>query len=354
MSSSKRILVAPADWGLGHASRCVPIIQSLLKNQALPILATNGRALRLLEKEFPQLPKIPFPAYKIQYPSNNMFWNIGIQLPKLLSTIRKEQQQINKLARNMQIDGIISDCRFGCFHHNVKSVLITHQLNIQIPFSPVEKIVNWKNHKTIRQFDECWIPDWNSDRLAGLLSKPIADHELHYLGPLSRMSNKKYSKHYDLIAVLSGPEPQRTYLEKQIIEQVKHLTLRMLLIQGKTEVEKRFKIGAHIDVISFLTSKGLNEAIGKSGIVLSRSGYTTIMDLAVLQKKAILIPTPGQTEQEYLAQKFHEKKIFLTQQQKDFDLKTALEKVNDYSGIISSKHVPESLDSFIQNFLISL
>ncbi|MBK7872558.1 MAG: hypothetical protein IPJ74_18690 [Saprospiraceae bacterium] len=129
----KRILVAPLDWGLGHATRCIPIVQELLDQDAEVLLATNGGAFELLRKEFPTLIVEKLPAYNIRYANGNMYWNVGIQLPKIIKAIVSEYYTLKKLIHQYQIDAIISDNRYGCFSKKVKCIFITHQINILIP-----------------------------------------------------------------------------------------------------------------------------------------------------------------------------------------------------------------------------
>jgi UDP:flavonoid glycosyltransferase YjiC (YdhE family) len=352
LSCSKRILVAPLNWGLGHAARCIPIIEELLKRNAEVIIASDGRALELLKKEFPNLKQHALPPYEMRYWSSNMLFNIGAQLPKILLAVYKEHQRTNQLVDELNIDAILSDNRYGCRSKKVQSVLMTHQLNIKIPFSPLEKIVGWVNHRRIKKFDECWVPDVEgADNLSGTLSQSSRLKKVKFIGILSRMKPGILPQKYDCIALLSGPEPQRTYLERKIIGQAKKLPFQFLIVQGKTERKEHFFIEKNIEVYSFLTSKELNDALLASEIVISRSGYSSLMDLAVLKKKAILIPTPGQTEQAYLAKRFSEQGAFLVQSQENLNLKEALEKVRQFKGLEGSFFKKNRLGKVIQQFL---
>ncbi|MBK7872559.1 MAG: hypothetical protein IPJ74_18695 [Saprospiraceae bacterium] len=218
----------------------------------------------------------------------------------------------------------------------------------------------------IRRFDECWIPDEEGEKsLSGKLSKFSNHIKAKHIGILSRMKALQLRKEYDLIGILSGPEPQRSRLERLILEQIIQLPLKWLLVQGKplgdTEIKRDREIGRPRGletgrIIPFLNAKDLNEAIAASEIVICRSGYSSIMDLAVLSKKAILIPTPGQTEQEYLAARFSQKGIFYSQQQSEFNLQKALQEVKHCSGLSSDMyiHSQQKLKATIRSFLESL
>ena len=354
MQASKRILVAPLDWGLGHASRCIPIIRALLDAKAEVILASNSSALQLLEKEFPDLETLRLPAYNVKYYFKNMALNLSLQMPRLLFSVYSEYRQLHKLIKTQKIDGVISDNRFGCFSKKVKSVFITHQVHIIFPKSVawLAGFLHFCNHTFIRQFSECWIPDYEeeSNSLSGILSHPPISAQCRYLGALSRMLPKEKDIKRDIIVVLSGPEPQRSQLEKQLIVQLQQLDKTVLFVRGKVGKQERKRITPNMEVVNFLKGKELNEAIMESELVICRSGYSSIMDLAVLGKKAFLIPTPGQTEQEYLASYFSARKIYYSQLQSELDLDKALKKIANYEPLTINKD-NNLLEEAIRNFL---
>lgn len=349
------VLVAPLNWGLGHATRCIPIIQALLKRDVQVLLASDGRAYDLLAQEFPTLPIFRLPAYNISYTTRFMVWNIAVQLPKIAYAIIQEQLAIRRLVKQQQIDAIISDNRFGCFHFGISTVFMTHQINLKIPFRPLEILARWGNRVWIRLFNTCWIPDVADEpNLSGALSHGISLQNKAYLGVLSRMQasiNSLPAPSYDAIAVISGPEPQRTYFERAILKQAASLPYRFLVVGGKPEQHTHTK-SANIEYVSFMNTKTLNTALLSSGVVISRSGYSTLMDLACLGQKAILVPTPGQTEQEYLAELLMTKDIFYTQTQKEFDLALAMDSVEEYKGWQLPLH--EQLEEVIDSWLMGL
>ena len=352
MQVQKHLLIACLNWGLGHASRCIPIIKELQNRNVRISLASDGRAYRLLAKEFPRLQIYEMPAYDVHYKTANMFFNIGMQLPKIVRGIYLEHRFIQQLVKEKEIDIIISDNRYGCYTTQSINIFLTHQLNIKIPFQPFEKIVSLINAQFIKRFDACWIPDFEEEpNLAGSLSHGSNLHTTAFIGALSRMSHYARPLKYDAIAILSGPEPQRTYLEEEFIKQAQTLAFSFLLVKGKTDVEEHY-ITENIEVYSYLTTEALNDAVMESAIVISRSGYSTIMDLVNLQKKAILIPTPGQTEQEFLADRFEQEGIFYTQRQLQFNLSEALEKVQGYTGFTSSAFGKNSLAKTIDELLL--
>ncbi|MFK8010258.1 MAG: glycosyltransferase [Saprospiraceae bacterium] len=341
MNEPKKVLVAPLNWGLGHATRCIPIIRFLQKQNASVFLASDGRAFHLLKKEFPELPIFQLPAYNITYRTSNMMWDMAWQFPKMMRAIAHEKKGISKIVEKEKIDIIISDNRFGVFSQKTYNVFMTHQINLPIPIPLFRQIGNWLNRKMIQRFDECWIPDFEKKpNLSGKLSH--GNFKLNnttitkYIGSLSRIKKIESNIKRKAIIILSGPEPQRTFLEKKILDQALKLPFQFLLVKGQTEKQEHFYFNKNIEIVSFLTSEKLNQTIAESEIVISRSGYTTLMDLVALEKKAILIPTPGQTEQEYLARHFFEQKIFFSTSQKDFDLKNALEEVESFSGFEKS------------------
>lgn len=332
INQGQRVLVTPLDWGLGHATRCIPIISTLLKNKADITIAGNGRSLELLKKEFPKLTFLNLPAYDIRYFSKNMYFNISFQWPKILIAAFKEHSKVKEFVKKYQIDTIISDNRFGCFSKNTKNIFLTHQVNIQIGFRPLRFFINFINRMLINSYDECWIPDEEGNRLAGELSTTKGLKKAQYIGLLSRMKKCDAIYEWDVVVVLSGPEPQRSVFEKKIIDQALALDEKILIVQGKTEENVHKSLSENVKMVSFLSSPDLNKVICAARIILCRSGYSSLMDLAKIKKKAILVPTPGQTEQEYLAKNLHDKQICFTQTQKNFNLAEAILQSYQFTG----------------------
>jgi len=335
VKAKKRILVAPLDWGIGHATRCIPIINALLKHDFEVILAADGRPLHLLSAEFPQLEIIRFEGYNIKY-SNYLPMSISmlLQIPKLLWGIKKENSALAEMITDYNIDGVISDNRFGLFSNKVPCVFITHQLQIQSPY--FSDSIRDFNYKYINRFDACWVMDDEENNLAGSLSKPnTLPNKTIYIGPQSRFENQNTEKKYDFLAIVSGPEPQRTILEKGLILALKDRKEKSLIVLGKPELKNAEQIG-NLTIKSHLKASDLNTAILQSHLVICRPGYSTIMDLAKLGKKAIFIPTPGQTEQEYLAENFMSKRICYSQKQSDFNFELAIKESKKYNGFATS------------------
>ncbi len=329
------MLITPLDWGLGHATRCIPVIRAFLQKGWEVIIAGDGSSLELLQKEFPDLTFYTLPGYNVRYRFKNMHLNILFQFPKIVIAALKENFAVREIIRTHQINLLISDNRFGCFSKRVKSIFITHQVNIQVGFRPFEKIVNYFNHRIICKFDECWIPDVSSVRLSGKLSSPGKLKNIQFIGLLSRMEKLDIPEQWDLVVVLSGPEPQRSIFEKLILEQLLSLDLRTIIIQGKPGKKVHQSIDKNTKLISYATSQELNKMMCAAKLILCRSGYSSLMDLAAIGKKAILVPTPGQTEQEYLAQYLYDHGYYYFQQQQKLDIAEALIKAVQFKGLES-------------------
>jgi uncharacterized protein (TIGR00661 family) len=266
-----------------------------------------------------------------------MVWSMLKQLPKFLSTIKKEHAAIEQIVKSSRIDLIVSDNRYGCWSSAVPSVFITHQMNILLPpkFKWLEKIVRKLNVSQIKNFSTCWIPDYPDGRnLSGkLMSLGRNAHLINvkYIGALSRFAKEKAKEtKYDVVCILSGPEPQRTAFEKIATEQLVRSGLRYFIVRGV--VSEHYKPQASFEGVNFLKASDLQSIIEQSEYVLSRSGYSTIMDLAALGKKAIFVPTPGQTEQEYLAARLRNKGIAWSVSQQDFDMAKAWDCARSYAG----------------------
>ncbi len=318
---------------MGHATRCIPIINALLKANYEPVLASDGDALLLLQKEFPLLKSIELPSYNIRYPKNgkNLRFKLLLQLPAIISASKKERKIVSKLIDKENIAGIISDNRFGVFSKKVPSVYITHQLNV---LSGKTTFITTKIHQQfIKKFDEYWVPDVEGNpNFSGDLGHLKKHHlNLKYIGILSRFHPKELEIKYDLLLLLSGPEPQRTSLENKLLLELKDFNGKILMVRGVLKAASEINAPSNFHIVNYLLANELEDAINQSNLVISRSGYSTIMDLAALGKKAFFIPTPGQFEQEYLAKMLQEKLLVPYATQDEFTA-AKLGDLTKYSG----------------------
>ncbi len=323
------ILVAPLDWGLGHATRCIPLIRHLQLLDCVVIIAAERAQENLLKQEFPLLEFVYLPGYRIKYTRNKYFFlfTIILQLPKIYSAIRKEKKWLNNFINERPVDAVISDNRYGLSLAKVRSVFITHQLMVKAPFALVEKIIQKLNYKFLSKFSECWIPDEEGKvNFAGRLSHPktLPSKSVTYLGGLSRFERKEVPVKYDLLIVLSGPEPQRTIFENIMLSEVKMFRGKVLMVRGLPGEANILPFAKHVTIKNHLSATEMEMAFNASEYIISRTGYTTVMDICKLKKKAILIPTPGQTEQEYLADHLYKQGWCLTINQHEFSLTKAL------------------------------
>ena len=332
-----RILVAPLDWGLGHATRCIPVIDELLANDCDVWLAGEGMQESLLRSEFPALPFLSLSGYNIRYSKNRGGFSLKIssQIPRIIFEIGREHRWLNRMVRIHGFDAVISDNRFGLYHQKIRSVFITHQLHIKSPLGKwSENILRQWNYKYINRFTECWVPDFAGKiNLAGHLSHPDTKPKIptKYLGCLSRLeidSRKEGNDH--LLFILSGPEPQRTIFEDKIIDEISHYPGTATIVRGLPSSSSIVPSTGMIKFYNHLPAKELNEEFNKADWVMSRSGYSTIMDIVKLEKKSILIPTPGQTEQEYLAEYLAGKRIACIIEQNAFSVNDALSKAKQF------------------------
>ncbi|MFA6468344.1 MAG: glycosyltransferase [Bacteroidota bacterium] len=336
--TKKRILIAPLDWGLGHAARCVPIIYELIAQGIEVVIAADRRPADLLKKEFPDLEHLKYPGYSITYPENaNMAWTMFRQLPVLFKGIALEHDQLESLVKSHGIDAVISDNRWGAYSKQVPSVFMTHQIRILLSKYLVwgQGIVDAAHARLMMPFSEIWIPDTESGTtLSGILShNGSVPKNAYYIGPLSRLKKiSRFNKELDVLVILSGPEPQRTIFETLIVAQLKKSTMRSLVVRGTPELTLKMKLSDTLTLVGSLTSDELSEAIASSHIIISRPGYSTIMDLSFLGANAIFVPTPQQTEQEYLAQRLKEEKICYSEPQNGFSLQRSVSQFNAYSG----------------------
>ena len=380
MKTPRRILISPLDWGLGHASRIIPLIDKHLELGDNVIIAGSGMSLNLLKKHFPHLHSIEIPSFTMKYSAGkSQVWAVAKAFPRLIYYSIREHKALKRIVNEENIDFIISDNRFGLFHKTVPSAYITHQILIKLPkgWAWLEPFVAFVHRCIINRFTECWVPDFEnmSESLAGELSHPaIMPENVKYIGILSRFSKRctpyggatdgititqaspvlrtsdtclqnritpygreniitdcardfipfghqyvsparlclsklnialAYSQNSSLLTILSGAEPQRTMLEKELLmslQEDQHENI--ILVQGKVEAEQKVSKVGKVTVYNYMNTEELQEYILKADKIICRSGYSSIMDIHALGKlqNATLIPTPGQTEQEYLAE----------------------------------------------------
>ncbi len=266
-----------------------------------------------------------------------MVTKMALQVPKFFLAIVREHFRSLSIIQRHSIDAVISDNRYGICSNGKPTVIITHQLFIKMPQKVkwMESAVNRLNHFFIKKFHHCWVPDLQGEEnLSGNLSHGTnIPSNVDFIGTLSPFSSVPSVKKYDLLVILSGPEPQRTILEEIITSQIKELPLRTLVVRGVTEENKRTQLNEKIEIVSHLTSQKMNEALMQSNAVICRSGYSSVMELASLSKSAILIPTPGQTEQEYLAERLSDKNFFVTQNQDSLNVQEGLIKLKQLTSV---------------------
>lgn len=368
-----RILVAPLDWGLGHATRCIPIIRELLAQGADVWLAGEGAQKQLLVTEFPELPFLQLPGYRIQYAKTGrgMIWKMILQGPRMRRAIQYEHRWLKKMVAQHQFDAVISDNRYGLSHSSVPCIFITHQLMIKSYAGKwTERALQKSNYRYINKFTACWVPDAEGENnFAGDLSHPQVKPVIpvRYIGLLSRFERKesrvivcpdkpgrRTEKANHLLVILSGPEPQRTMLEEKIIRDIGHYHGTATIIRGLPGSAALIPSTNMIEFYNHLPTAALNEAARKAEYIISRSGYSTVMDVLVLQKKSILIPTPGQTEQQYLGEYLMKKGIIIAADQQNFSLNNALSEAakHVYTFPLIIDH--DILKKIISNFLHQL
>ena len=279
--------------------------------------------MAFLKKEFPHLTALQLPSYNIEYAKKgeNFKWKLIKNSPKIISAIFYEKKMVKKWVKEYNLLGVISDNRLGVYSKKVPSVFITHQFTV---LSGKTTWISSKLHQFfIAKFDECWVPDTkdfpNLSGKLGHLSKSKLN--IKYIGVLSRLKKQELEVKYSLMVMLSGPEPQRTLLEEKLVEELQYYNGKVIFIKGKVELEQKMEQKGNITYYNFMQTEQLEKTFNESELVLCRSGYTTVMDLAKLDKKAFFIPTPGQFEQDIWQKNISEKDYYHIQHKINLKLK---------------------------------
>lgn len=355
------VLIAPLDWGLGHTIRCIPIIRELLKQECEVLVGCNSKQKQILSADFPQLRFVDLQGYDIHYGRSRWqtLLKLFLQTTKILTRINEEQAWLKNLLKTNKVDAIISDNRYGLFSNHIPCVFITHQLAVKSGLAKlIDQVVQRRLYAYINKYSICWVPDLKASQknLAGELSHPrkLPKITVQYIGPLTRLKGAVITQpSNDVAIILSGPEPQRTILEEIIVNQLRQFEGSGILVRGVFN-ETRIDEFNDIKIVNYLNSNELNNLICNSNIIICRAGYTSIMDMLILDKKAIFIPTPGQAEQEYLARHIESQNLGFTSSQKKFRLVPLLNKMKTSSGVNTSTIPGDQYKLILEEFCRSL
>ncbi len=309
IKGKQRILIAPLNWGLGHASRCIPIIHELIAQGHEIVIGTRGLPFYLLHEEFPGLKFIKFRSFHIKYSKgNSQVGAVLLNLPQIILQTWTEHQRLKWIINKRKITYVISDNRFGLWTKKVPCVYITHQLMIKLPsrYKKFEHFAWWLHGRFIKRYTECWIPDFEEDGgLSGdLAHKYPLPENARFIGSLSRFTylpDIKLENKYNTVIVISGPEPQRSMFEREMLNQFQYCDDSVLIVQGLPSLKQIENKIENITLVSHLPAVELKAHLKAAKQIFCRSGYSSIMDLYAISKKANFSPTPGQPEQEYLA-----------------------------------------------------
>lgn len=327
-----RILYCVLNWGLGHATRSIPVIRALQDAGCEVEIASDGGPLTLLRKTFPTCITHTLPAYDIRYPSRSVVINAITQLRKMRRAAYAERQAITEILKTNTYDAIVSDNRYGCHHPSVPSVLITHQLRNLATSSIISKPGEWIVDSYLRHFDAIWVPDTPDRILSGKMTDMISP-KLRFIGHLSDQHHIPMPAQYEIAAILSGPEPQRTYLEQEILTQLVAHSGRSVLVRGVV-ADLPQEQHDNVTILPYADRTLVNKILNSASVVVCRTGFSSLMDLLQTGTRAVLIPTPGQPEQEYLGERLRDHKQFVVQQQGKSDISAA------YQALISRDTTP--------------
>jgi len=361
------VLVCPLSWGLGHASRCIPVVRMLLKKKCVVYIGGSEEVIALMKSEFgKEIGYMKFDGMTMKY-GKRTFMNMVLRTPQFIFSSVKEHCKLKKTIRSTGAKAVISDNRYGLWSRKVFTVLITHQLNIRLPsgFSFLQKPLRYIIRKVVRKHNALWVPDNCSGvSFAGDLSKDGEKYhpQFFYTGLLTRFSGFGFDdlgggrggpdKRY-VLCIVSGPEPQRTFFEKKLLSQLQQIPYDSVLLRGLPGNDKKLENG-RCAVYNHTNSKHFAKLIAGAALIVCRPGYSTLMDLSVFGRKALLVPTPGQTEQEYLAGLFNERGWCHSVSQNRLDLKTDIEKALSYVGIPRLPDNKNELSDAADHFLKQL
>jgi hypothetical protein len=354
------VLVSPLNWGLGHASRDVPVIHELLKHHHEVTIAAGGNALELLKREFTSCNFINFPDYPLANNKGRFFFpRFTAHVPALVQALAEERRNLREILSSTTYDLVISDSRPGVYSDSVPSIQISHQVHQSFPFIvwPIELIALYVNGRGFRKFDAIIIPDNPPGplSLAGKLSRTGGTgtkKQAWYSGILASIPKLQTGKKIDYLLLISGMEPQRTALEKILMPQVSDLPGNKVVLLGKPSENRITEPDDDTTVYTYLSYREKAELMSGSKFIICRSGYTTMMDLAEIGlSNGLFIPTPGQWEQEYLSSYYHRRGWFMSKGQSRIRLLKDIEKAEGYSGFPEMTRTEENVKKLYEGLL---
>ncbi len=350
-----RILYGLCTWGLGHMTRSLPIMRRLVEDGHELIIYTSHRPLIALKKEFGNRCKyVESMMYPSPYTKNGTFGlRVSLMMPSIINAIIKEHKDVLRISQDLDVDVFISDSKYGVYDRDKPSFLIFHQLRY-IPPNFLKIIRNKTerfNYFFRNSFKKFIVPDFpENDGITGDLAHNlmyISPNQIEYIGILSDYEKMNVEQDIDYLISLSGREPNRTMLEDKIISQLGSIKGKTVLVRGTPETVKKLDIPG-VEVYDY-AGKGLRDQLmNRSKFVIARSGYSTIMDMAELNKKGLLIPTPGQTEQEYLGEYLSKKNYFYSVSEEQISLERDIQMAKSYKGYTPPWSTKESVDRFMK------
>jgi len=354
-----KIIYGVCSWGLGHATRSLPVIRKLIEEDNELTIISHDRSLELLKKELGEnIEYIDIPDYPMLLSENarQFMAKSVIYWPKFIVGMRSGLKHLTKMLEKRKCDLIISDARYEIYSRKIPSFFISHQMRIMNPLriKMLERGSEIFNLFFFRRYCGVIVPDYKEDNISGDLAhnlKKIDEGKIHYVGVLSDFKKKNTKKDIDYLISISGPEPQRTILEKKLLSQIDKLEGNIIVTLGKTE-EKNSLSKKNIETYSFVTKEKREDFLNRAKLVVSRSGYSTISDLAVIGTKALMTPTPGQIEQEYLAGYHNKKGTFYSVNQDNIDLARDAELAKKTTGITRKCDVKKTVEN-IMNVITS-
>lgn len=349
-----KVIYGVCSWGLGHATRSLPVIRKLIEEGNELAIISNGRSLELLKKELGEnIEYFDIPDYPMLLSENarQFMAKSVVYWPSFIARMESGLQKLKKILENRKCDRIISDGRYDLYSRKIPSFFISHQMRIMNPLriKMFERGSEIFNLFFFKRFAGVLVPDYIEDDLSGELShnlRRIDESKLHYVGALSDFKKKKMKKDIDYLISISGPEPQRTMLEEIFLLQIDGLKGKIVMTLGKSENHDKF-VNKNIETYSFLTKQEREDFLNRAKLIVSRSGYSTIMDLAVIGAKALMTPTPGQIEQEYLGQYHNSKGTFYSVNQDKIDLARDVEIAKGTTGITKKCDVNKTVENIL-------
>ncbi|MEK6968538.1 MAG: glycosyltransferase [Nanoarchaeota archaeon] len=341
-----------SNYGLGHATRMLPVIMKLIEQGEKVTIVAKGNSLLMLKNELGDASNYELMQYEVPLKFSDKGFSMFETLkagPSFISLISSQKKWLENFSAKEKIDRVIADGEIGYHLKNKKSFFVNNQLRL-LPGSLLGDGTELLTDVFSKGFEKVIVPDDENGTLGGLLTSKTRFYDkkrLAYVGILSSIRKKNVVRNVDYFISISGPGISKEVFTRQVMEQLHLLKGKVVVALGRPDLKEIASKG-NAKIYPYLNRKQQESFLNKAKLVISRSGYTTMMELAEIDKKAFFIPTLNHPEQEYLAKFQKNSGRFHYSKQDSFNFKEDIDEAKQYPGFKNVPKTKKSVEKFLE------